>query len=271
MRYLTFLPPPELKDLVKAFWILEHESEARNVMEYSLFAVGLPNLVFQYRGPRFLVTKNDRTERAPLSHYSGQCSRPTHMSTAGSFGLIGAYVYPSATSEVFNLEAKEVTDCDIDLNTLFGTLGDLLEERIFNTKNDQERVRILAHFLLERYNKRSHRPAVIKEVVKEVLRTRGQKSVQDLAVFSGYSIRQLERTFKQATGFSPKYFSRITRFQHTMKLFGANFDGNLGTLAYDGGYADQAHFIREFSEFSGMSPKVYFKELNEVASSFVQL
>lgn len=33
---------------------------------------------------------------------------------------------------------------------------------------------------------------------------------------------------------------------------------SLTDIAYDCGYYDQSHFINDFKEFSGYSPKVYF-------------
>ncbi len=69
--------------------------------------------------------------------------------------------------------------------------------------------------------------------------------------------RQFERRFKEYSGFSPKLFSRITRFQSSLDSFG-NKDKSLTDIAYDCDYYDQSHFINDFKEFSGYHPSQYF-------------
>ncbi|MEM7381305.1 MAG: helix-turn-helix transcriptional regulator, partial [Bacteroidota bacterium] len=154
---------------------------------------------------------------------------------------------------------------------LFGSESELLQEQINEANSDDDRLRILGAFLYHKAQKRNSALDVIDIVVQKVLSKKGAISVLDLAGFAGYSTRQLERGFRSRTGFNPKYFSRIVRFQQAMKSYDTREVKNLSELAYHSGYADQAHFIREFQEFSGMKPRLYFKELKEVASSFVQI
>ncbi|HEX2898290.1 MAG TPA: helix-turn-helix domain-containing protein [Bacteroidia bacterium] len=73
----------------------------------------------------------------------------------------------------------------------------------------------------------------------------------------GISMRQLERTFKDHAGFSPKTYARILRFQSTTKEYG-NTHKTLTDIALDCGYYDQAHFIHDFRQFSGYAPGDYF-------------
>jgi AraC-like DNA-binding protein len=56
---------------------------------------------------------------------------------------------------------------------------------------------------------------------------------------------------------TPKLFSRIQRFQQTRTFIQQNPSPNWASLALDLGYFDQSHFIREFLEFSGLSPTDY--------------
>lgn len=73
--------------------------------------------------------------------------------------------------------------------------------------------------------------------------------------------RQTQRIFKAYLGLSPKSYSSLVRFgsaatsvlNHTFK--------DWMTLAEHLGYSDQAHFIREFRRFSGVSPGFYLQEL----------
>jgi AraC-like DNA-binding protein len=56
---------------------------------------------------------------------------------------------------------------------------------------------------------------------------------------------------------TPKLFSRIQRFQQSRTFIQHHPSINWADLAVDLGYFDQSHFIREFLEFSGLSPTDY--------------
>jgi AraC-like DNA-binding protein len=72
-------------------------------------------------------------------------------------------------------------------------------------------------------------------------------------------------------GISAKRLARITRFQRALRLFEQLDSPQRGThTAAECGYADQAHFIRDFSEFAGCAPGAHLlrrAELNGFFSS----
>ena len=58
-------------------------------------------------------------------------------------------------------------------------------------------------------------------------------------------------------GVTPKRYCRLLRFQQVVaKTHGAK-NLNWAELALVCGYFDQAHFIHEFREFSGVTPSAY--------------
>ena len=83
--------------------------------------------------------------------------------------------------------------------------------------------------------------------------------------------RHLERRFNDKVGVSPKRLARITRFQRALRLFERLDSPQRGThTAAACGYADQAHFIRDFWEFAGCAPGAHLlrrAELNGFFSS----
>jgi AraC-like DNA-binding protein len=68
----------------------------------------------------------------------------------------------------------------------------------------------------------------------------------------GISERQLRRRFADAVGYGPKTLARILRFQRFLEL--ATPAGDLARLAFDAGYADQAHLTRECRRLAGRTP-----------------
>ena len=83
-------------------------------------------------------------------------------------------------------------------------------------------------------------------------------TVSELAEEVSMNVRSLERLSKRAFGFSPKLLLRRQRFLRSLSQF--MLDPSLKWLnTLDQHYHDQAHFVRDFKRFMGMSPSAYAK------------
>ncbi len=84
--------------------------------------------------------------------------------------------------------------------------------------------------------------------------------VAELGPSLGLSERQLRRRFADAVGYGPKTLARVLRFQRFLALASENGAGRwrsgdgLAGLAFEAGYADQAHLTRECRRLSGRTP-----------------
>jgi transcriptional regulator GlxA family with amidase domain len=106
--------------------------------------------------------------------------------------------------------------------------------------------------------------------VAEIMRSRGQTRVDQLAEQIGWSQRQLEREFRCSAGISPKTLARTIRFQNLLRLAGESTLREWATLALAVGYADQPHMVREFREFAGRTPTACHDEVwGLLAKNFV--
>ena len=86
----------------------------------------------------------------------------------------------------------------------------------------------------------------------------GQLSVDELSKQTNINRRQLERKFSSAIGLSPKQLSKTIRLQATLKMLLSKKFTSLTALAYENEYYDQAHFIKDFKELTGFTPKEFY-------------
>lgn len=94
---------------------------------------------------------------------------------------------------------------------------------------------------------------------------RGCITIEEISAKLAVSPRQLQRVFKGELGTTPKTYGRIIRFSNAYKqMYHLQETGGWAGLSYHFGYADQAHFIREFKEFSGVIPNVMLHDNGQV-------
>ncbi len=107
---------------------------------------------------------------------------------------------------------------------------------------------------------------VLVNAIEFIIGEKGMFGNMD-SLFSRYALtsRRVEQKFNETIGLSPKFYSRLIQFQHSVGLLNGNRVRSLVELVYECGYYDQAHFIRAFKEFSGVTPGVFSRENNPIS------
>ena len=135
-----------------------------------------------------------------------------------------------------------------------------------------ERVRLLNNFLLQQTSKSKGPDAVIIQAVKLIVQYEGVMTVELLLQTLFVTERTLERKFKQTVGITPKRFIEIVRLNASAKrMQRMNEKQSLAGVAYDSGYFDQSHFIKDFRKFTGFTPQQYHEQVHPLALNFLQL
>ena len=104
----------------------------------------------------------------------------------------------------------------------------------------------------------------IRPVIERIRRAGGWLSINDLLTGLTMSDRNARRFFRDVTGLTAKSFARILRFNDAfnklweLKSAGALFEAI--SVEYGSEYTDQAHFINEFTAFTGYSPTALPRE-----------
>lgn len=257
MKYRTIEPSKSLSKYVRHFWVLEGEATVEKPYIHRAMADGSVELLFHYNGVFNELITDDKTIKSYTAGLDGQSQKMRRYAINTNFGIFGVYMYPFALPDLFQIPASELTNQSIDLKTLLGKNENGLEEKINLAKSTAERVEIITHFLEQRITKISNQVPGVFETINTIIHSNGLIDINQLAEKNFLSRRQFERNFKEFSGFSPKVFSRIIRFQNVLKEYD-NKTKSLTQIGLDAGYSDQSHFIREFKEFSGYTPKEYF-------------
>ncbi|MEN7548069.1 helix-turn-helix transcriptional regulator [Rapidithrix thailandica] len=256
MNYYTFPPPAKLAGYVKNFWVFESDMTKGDLHTHLSTASVYPKLTFLYKGKFNELLPSRKINSLFTMGVQGQTQRFTQLIATESTGVFGVYLFPHAIPRLFSIPASALSDQVMEWDYFLSDESRRLEEKMLLATNNRERLKIMTGFLeglLEnsiRYN---------DEVMNSIMLLNQKQGNLNIKEFTGQyalSQRQFERKFKEYTGFTPKKYARIIRFE-TALCQSLHQEKSLTEIAYDCGYYDQSHFIHEFKEFSGYHPKAY--------------
>ena len=253
-----YKPKPLLSKFVDNFWLYEgYESEHKTDR---ILPTGTLELVINLRQNELLFHDDERPE---------SCSRFSGAVVSGAHGrsftphpteelfLIGVHFKPGGAFPFLGLPAGDLADTHVDLETIWGRSAGELRERLCEARTSAERFQLLQEDLLSRLSEGVEQHYAVSTAVEMFWKDQAGPTVREAAKYLGLSQRRFIQVFKAEVGMTPKLFSRIQRFQQARTFIRQNPSPNWAALAVDLGYFDQSHLIREFLEFSGLSPTHY--------------
>ncbi|WP_316785341.1 helix-turn-helix domain-containing protein [Pedobacter frigiditerrae] len=268
MNYQTFEPSQELTTLIKCYWTLESPKE-ENPQRQTIISDGCMEMIFHYGDLYKQYLENGDSIIQPRCFVIGQLTQPLEIEPTGETGIFSIRFHPEGFLPLATIPIKEMENTAVSLKKLFGKDGEELEEKILTTSSVADRIKHIETFLLNRLADSETIDRIIKSTVETILTANGQLSIDELSKQTNINRRQLERKFSSTIGLSPKQLSKTIRLQATLKMLLNKEFTSLTALAYEGEYYDQAHFIKDFKEFTGLTPKEFYGNSFKMTSFFI--
>ncbi len=261
MKYLEFKPIEPLSDYIQLIWILESENSEDYYPREKILPDGIVEVIFHYRDP-FVTSLSDGSKSIqPLGFAISQMRKFIEIESNGQIGFISIRFYPWGAYHFFNEPIKNFLDGTISLDRIWPKDYQNIISQLPKI-NDNEKVELIQDYLLDKLSVYKKDSKVTDDTIKLIRNTKGLLSVEELSEKSGLSYKQLERRFLSTLGTTPKIFSRISRFLHLCHNLKEYKSTSLSKLTYELGYFDQSHFIKEFKEFTSITPKEFFEKHN---------
>ncbi len=167
---------------------------------------------------------------------------------------VGAELSPGASHLLFGVPADELAGRHTVLSDLWGRSAESAHGRLAEARDGEQQLQLFESLLMARLPQvRGLHPAVA-QALQHFTTT---SNVRAVVKQSGYSHRRFIALFQQAVGLTPKRYCRVLRFQKILERVAANNTISFVDLALAADYSDQAHFNREFQEFTGVTPTEY--------------
>lgn len=257
MKGKVFEPNKDLEDFVMCYWTLDFPREETPKIN-TIVPDGTMKLIFHYGDLYWHHPASGDKFLQPRCFLIGQLTRPYVVEPNGDTGTFVVRFHPNGFLPFATIPIKEMENTPVPLNTLYGKEGQELEHFIIHAHSTEDRIKIIEKFLFERLTDTKTIDNIVKSTIDTILDSKGQTSVTALSQKNHIHRRQLVRKFSKAIGLSPKQLSKTIRLQTTLKTLLNQKRSKLTDLAYDNEYYDQSHFIKDFKEFTGLSPKEFY-------------
>lgn len=255
MHYRVYPVPAVLSHYVRYFWSFDSRQDDAGTVTIQNFADRYPRLIFQDLDGFEPIRLADGTVM-PITYLSGMDTRRTDAVMDTSWSHFGVSFYPHALKRFFKTDAHELTDQVPDMQH-FGADG--FNGALMAAASHKERVQIVSAFLYKKLQSYQKEDALINHLILNQLVEKADH-IGQLYKNLHVTERQLQRRFINFVGVPLKKFQRMARFEKALQQLPHTPYGELTGLAYELGYADQAHFINDFTGFAGLSPYAFVRE-----------
>lgn len=241
--YGRFWPDQELAPFVEHYWTVEWdlaEPEVREVLPHPSVHLAVE------RG-------RSRVVGIPAGRFTARLE--------GRGRVLGVKFRPGGFRPWIRGPVSELTGRTLPLGEVLDAGAAALEERALACADAAEAFELIQDWLGRRRPPRDERAEWIAAAVERAATDRGITRVEHLAGRLGIGVRALQRLFSEYVGVSPKWVIQRYRLHEAAERIAAGEVRDWADLALDLGYADQAHFIRDFRRWVGRSPGDYARRL----------
>lgn len=269
MNYQTYDPHPELASLISCYWTLEVPAN-KEAEKQRIVPDGCLEMAFILADDIKRFTNDDDYILQPRAMVLGQTLEPFYIQPVGEVNTFAVRFYPYGFANFVSTPIKALANKETPIDELFAPeLAKQLEQDIIHAKDAKERIAIVEQFLLGILSSQPTLDHIVKSTVDALWASKGGAAISSIVEEEGASRRQLERKFASQIGISPKQLGKVIRLQAALKMLLSQEADSLSQVAYQSDYYDQAHFIKDFKELTGISPKEFLgSESMELSSLF---
>jgi AraC-like DNA-binding protein len=266
MTLNTFTAAAQLQPFVKCYYLME--SDYRVNTKDAFFADGCIEVVF-HTGVQFYRGE----EKECWAKVIGQITKPLTMVAKGKGKSFGIWFWPHTFSGFARVPMNELNDKAIPLDTIFsGSFIDFVGNCL-SDNGVEDLLKGVDHYLIKKLQPSSHpdKDKLVDYAVRHISTHKDHACLDSLVRECTISNRYLQKLFLERVGFSPNFFKRIIRFQNALRYLVDGQADSYTALAYLAGYYDQPHFIRDFKEFTGLTPSQFQFRKHPINEQFLKL
>ena len=250
---MQFSPSDILKPYVKSYTLISIDKDLTDEVFYPS---GYVDLVINVSAGNAITFIDGRSRKLPEVEVLGHLTMPSRLTVTKGTSVLIARIYAYASSLFFADSMSEFTNYATDAYGIFSKESNDMYYSLMEAGSLEQKVAMLDRFLIGKLikNEKQHRKAaIIGEICKHICLMGDTYNSKTLSSRYGLSERYMEKLFVNGVGITPRAFFSVYRFNKSLDLV-LSSRRKLTSIAYDCGYYDQSHFIKEFTKFTGITP-----------------
>jgi len=263
MAFSKYAPGKITSAFIENYWIVENEDSTPRVEK--IIPDGFTEIIFHYGDP-YRIELNGPWQLQPRQLLAGQLRKYFFLQNTGISGILGIKFKPAALTALFGLSMSDYTDKVVHLPAALGHRLQEVETIACAPLPAGIKVAQIDEWLAK------HTAAdpndEIEKAVALIADKNGGVTVAEIGRQLFITERRLERLFKKYIGLPPKFYARVIRFNYIFSLIQQQ-QLTWTDLAFESGYYDSAHFVKNFKAFTGEDPSSYVFEDENLANFFL--
>ncbi len=245
INYQEIRPNKAIEHFIYCFWQLKTKKTLNQDYNYRVVSDGCIDIFFDHKQPN-------------ESFVMGFCKKFVQFPIGKKFDYIGIRFLPSAFTHLFGVDAKILSNQSQELNKILPNFSEWIYSKVKPSDSFENITKILNEKITEFLAKQDiNYDYRFLDALNLIFQKRGYLDTEkDLN--TGLSPRQLRRIFNFYIGTTAKSFGNVVRFQHILNATPSKQSLKANKLYFDVGFFDQAHFIKNFKTFYGVTPSEAF-------------
>lgn len=262
MIYRCFHPSIHLRDFIRDYLLIHFEFtsfETPPVKPYP--ACPKQGIIFYIRGS--VVSTNPLTgssQKRAKTVIFGQPVTRQDLHLSNDYLAISVRFQPGALYKFLGVPMSHFIQKNEDAEMVIGPEIKTIHEQLEGATSYETMLVLLEEFLWTKIRKLKENihPA---DKIGQILSENPQSfALDNLARVACLSTSQLERRFLQQIGVPPKFYARICRFYNAYLLKQRSPTVPWLDIAWQTGYNDYQHMVKDFKAFAGGTPNCFIKE-----------
>ena len=234
-----------------------HEYRFLSDRPAELLPQGRFEMIFQIEG-EFLHRSEPGSEwfsrpQAFLGGLHAQAYAVQSLSAQGR--CLGVSLRPEMAHQLIREGLNVYENAVVDLEAVFGSAGRRLAEAVNEGQDLISKTKQVEEFM--RDYPAEDAISAYSHLISRSLSVADDSRIADVSREAGLSESYFRKLFREKVGMSAKRFFKIRRINKAIALIRDHPTKQLTTIAYELGFFDQSHFIREFKSITGKIPKEY--------------
>jgi AraC-like DNA-binding protein len=250
MQLRSFPPSAALEAFVDAIWVVSNKGAMPSWQ--CIVPSGAMELVIHLQGRKLSFIHEGRHQQIGAPLLAGAYSSSFLLDSAELDDVLGVRFRPGCARAFFPLPAGQLHNRDVALGDLYPREADRLLDQLVCARGAERKVSVMERFLLGRKASGKELHPAVQYAVRAFQGP--ARAIAEVRGETGLSHTRFIDVFREHVGLTPKVFCRVQRFRTAVQKLEKRQPVQWAELAADCGYFDQAHLIRDFQAFSGMTP-----------------